>query len=45
MIMSLPFGKYWSNLQTVSKKKLCKGFKTVVGGIHFLSEVPKIREN
>ena len=43
--MSLPFGKYRSNLQTVSEKKSRMGFKKVVGGIHFLSEVPKIREN
>ena len=32
---SLPFGKYWSNLHTVSEKKFCLDPKMSVGGAFF----------
>ena len=32
---SLPFGKYWSKLQTVSEQKLCFGLKKIVRVIIF----------
>ena len=42
--MSLPFGKHWSNLQTVSELKLCFGLRKCVGVIIFFSDFPEIQE-
>ena len=37
-VFSLPFGKYWSNLHTVSEKKFSLGLKMSVGRGSFLAE-------
>ena len=35
MFMSLPFGKYWSNVQTVSETNFSFGLTKIVGVISF----------
>ena len=40
-MFSIPFCKYWSNIQTVSKTKFSFGLKKIVGGIIFCLEVRK----
>ena len=42
---SLPFGKYWSKLQTVSEKKLCFGLNKSGEMIIFCSDLYRIRED
>ena len=42
-LFSLPFCRYCSNLQTVSKKKLCFGLKRSAGMIMFCSDLLQIQ--